>query len=698
MEIGSPAGAAMDMSQFVGAFLEEAAEHLAAMETLLVRIDLGAPAADELNAIFRAAHSIKGGSGMFGFHDTTAVTHELESLLDRVRKRELALTPRMVDVLLEASDLLRAQLACHARQGAAPEVPVDVMCARIRACGVQGHGAKGDSGPAMPEPAAAVAPVPALRRLEITFPAAGADDEATNELLAQLGELGTVDAGSCVPAVAPAERAATRTVYLTTDSPDEVVLALFDFIMDARYVRIVATGANPDAAARPPPSAEPAGDAGCGFFETLATAPGDAVAPTRPSTPNPADASQALARETERPAAPVDASIRVSIEKVDELINQVGELVITHAMLAEMIGALDVASQAKLLAGMADLARNTRDLQESVMSIRMLPMGFVFNRFARLVHDLAAKLGKEVRLVTDGESTELDRGLIEKIIDPLTHLVRNAIDHGIERTQARVAAGKSAAGTVTLRAAHRGGNVVIEVSDDGAGLDRARILAKARERGLSVTDAMPDREVWNLIFEPGFSTAETITDVSGRGVGMDVVKRNIGSLSGSLSIESSAGAGTRITVRLPLTLAIMDGMSVAVGGETYILPLSGIVESLQVENAQIRSIAGEGLVISVRNEFLPVMCLFALFNGAARAQGGAGCTMVVVEAEGRKTALMVDALLGQHQVVVKSLDANYRKVPGVSGATIMGNGRVALILDVTTLTRDRRPVHGYTLQ
>jgi len=320
----------------------------------------------------------------------------------------------------------------------------------------------------------------------------------------------------------------------------------------------------------------------------------------------------------------------------------------------------------------------------------MLPIAFVFNRFPRLVRDLAAKLGKQVELVTHGEATELDKGLIERISDPLTHLVRNSIDHGIETPDVREAAGKPSLGMVSLRAAHAGGNILIEVSDDGAGLDRARILAKARERGLAVHDGMSDAEVWALIFEPGFSTAQAVTDVSGRGVGMDVVRRNIAALSGSVEIESVRGAGTRITVRLPLTLAIMDGMSVAVGGEVYILPLSGIVESLQVGEGQVRSITGRGLVIDVRGEYLPVLSMHEFFvNGPALRERASG-TMVIVEADGAKVALLVDELLGQHQVVVKSLEANYRKVPGISGATIMGDGRVALILDIASLTRGRR--------
>jgi two-component system chemotaxis sensor kinase CheA len=503
------------------------------------------------------------------------------------------------------------------------------------------------------------------RTLVIEVPAGKGDPELPADLLEQLRELGNLTETTTPPVRGrrKAKAAPVQSYVLETAATRDVVVTLFEFVMDSSTVRIVE--------ASPPPTREAAPDSGAAL---------------QPNTD--ASASKTQPRAADRASA--DTSIRVSVEKVDQLINQVGELVITQAMLAQSVGALDPVLHEKLVAGMADLARNTRGLQESVMSIRMLPIAFVFNRFPRLVRDLAAKLGKQVQLTTHGESTELDKGLIERISDPLTHLVRNSIDHGIEAPDVREAAGKPAVGTVTLRAAHAGGNVLIEVGDDGAGLDRERILAKARERGLAVHDGMADADVWNLIFEPGFSTAQIVTDVSGRGVGMDVVRRNIAALSGSVEIESVRGAGTRMTVRLPLTLAIMDGMSVAVGGEVYILPLSSIVESLRITEGQVRSIAGQGLVIDVRGEYLPVLSMHQLFvNGPSLGERASG-TLVIVEADSAKVALLVDELLGQHQVVVKSLEANYRKVPGISGATIMGDGRVALILDVATLARERR--------
>jgi two-component system chemotaxis sensor kinase CheA len=662
---GDPDG--FDMAQFQGAFFEEAAEHLAAMETLLVGIDVAAPGADALDAIFRAAHSIKGGSGMFGFNETTTLTHELESLLDRVRRGEVPLSQRIVDVLLQSSDLVRAQLAHYAGRAPAPATPTASMCKRIHACDVA-------VGPAGAHAAAqahrAVAPLtdavaePATRTVVLTVPVAALDDATMAGLAEQLAELGALREVSrpARPRRGKRAAAAPRRFELTTAASDEVILTLFEFVMDSSSVGLETTHRAPTPA--------PAD----GVARTLA---GVGVQPSAHPEPD-------------RPFAAADSSIRVSVEKVDLLINQVGELVITQAMLAQSIAGLDACHGDRLMAALADLDRNTRSLQASVMSIRMLPIAFVFNRFPRLVRDLAAKLGKQVRLVTHGEGTELDKGLIEKISDPLTHLVRNALDHGIEDAHARSAAGKPAAGTLTLRAFHRGGNVLIEVADDGAGLSRERILAKARERGLPPGDAMSDADVWGLIFEPGFSTAEFVTDVSGRGVGMDVVRRNIGELGGTIDIDSVPGHGTRITVRLPLTLAIMDGMSVAIGAETYILPLASIVESLQVGDDQVRSVAGRGLVIDVRGEYLPVVSMHELFvNGPVQGARASG-TMVIVESDGTRIALLVDALLGQHQVVVKSLDANYRKVHGISGATIMGDGRVALILDPAALTRNRR--------
>jgi two-component system chemotaxis sensor kinase CheA len=380
----------------------------------------------------------------------------------------------------------------------------------------------------------------------------------------------------------------------------------------------------------------------------------------------------------------------VSIEKVDQLINLVGELVITQAMIEQRTLALDPIAHEKLFHGVSQLTRNTRHLQEAVMSIRMMPMDYVFSRFPRMVRDLAAKLGKKIDLHTQGAATELDKGLIERIIDPLNHLIRNSIDHGIEMPAARSAAGKHPVGNLTLSAMHRGGHIVIEVSDDGGGLQRERILAKAREQGLPVQEGMSDAEVWQLIFAPGFSTAQAVTDVSGRGVGMDVVKRNIGALGGQVEIHSQTGRGTTIAISLPLTLAILDGMSIKSGNEIYILPLNYVLESLQPAAADISHIAGYGSVIKVRGEYLPLISLQKELTIGGDSRPPAEGIVVILEADGRKGALQIDELVGQQQVVVKNLEANYRRVSGVSGATILGDGSVALILDISALVRATR--------
>ena len=408
-----------------------------------------------------------------------------------------------------------------------------------------------------------------------------------------------------------------------------------------------------------------------------------------------------MRRDSDKASASESTSIRVSIEKVDQLINLVGELVITQAMIEQRTDSLDPMLHQRLLGSVSQLTRNTRDLQEAVMSIRMMQMDYVFSRFPRMVRDLASKLGKKVDFVTQGAATELDKGLIERIVDPLTHLVRNSIDHGIELPAARLASGKNETGRLLLSAGHQGGNIVIEVSDDGAGLNRERILQKALENGLPVSDAMTDNEVWQLIFAPGFSTAESVTDVSGRGVGMDVVKRNITSMGGVVDIRSAKGYGTTISISLPLTLAILDGMSIRVGDEVYILPLSYVVESLQPRAIDIKDISGQGRVIKVRGDYLPLLSLYELFGIVPRCTDPADGIVVILESEGRKAGLLVDDLVGQQQVVVKNLESNYRKVVGISGATILGDGGVSLIVDVAALLRPSAqlvPESFHTLQ
>jgi len=668
----------LELSEFYQTFFDEASEHLDTMESLLLELDIASPDLDDLNAIFRSAHSIKGGSGMFGFSDMTELTHILETLLDRLRKEELRLRDDMVEALLQATDLLKGMVA--ARQGGEPVAKerVDEICAHL-------HGLA-EGRPHGTAEAMAPASAPEVEVYDIRFPREGTplNDPAPYDFL-----IDTLKGVGRLEVVDPGERAGGQAHFRLTrpKSIDDVHEAFAFFVQPEQYT-VALAGAH---TADPEPAqtqAEVEREQGYGFFVEIAKPVADApVAPPAESTP---PEPVAPAKKAEAPAksqTPADTSIRVNVEKVDQLINLAGELVITQAMLKQTASQIDPVLHENLHNGIALLERNTRDLQEAVMSIRMIPMSFVFSRFPRMVRDLSAKMRKEVNFKTQGEGTELDKGLIEKITDPLTHLVRNSLDHGIEAPEARRQKGKDPKGNLVLRAFHQGGNVVIEVQDDGAGLNREKILAKARERGLSVSDAMSDQEVWQLIMAPGFSTAETVTDVSGRGVGMDVVKRNIESLGGRLEIESFTGAGTKMTIRLPLTLAILDGLSIAVGGETFIIPLTSIIESLQPRPEDVKTVAGEGRLVHVRGEYLPLVALHQVFGARPRARRAEQGTLMIVEADGVRAALLVDELLGQHQVVIKSLETNYRKVLGVSGATIMGDGRVALILDVNALVR-----------
>jgi two-component system chemotaxis sensor kinase CheA len=695
---------AFDLSQFHGVFFEEAGENLANMETLLLEVDVENADDEALNAIFRCAHSIKGGAATFGFQDVADLTHVMETLLDKLRRHELVATTGMIDTLLESGDALKHLLSRH-QAGAAEHEALDCseLVARI---GALAHGtaaaapvAQAAAAPAPIAVAVAVAPVlpePVLaegeRLIELTIGPLERPETADHlaELFTEIPGLGRIEAtdgGSADPE-------GMRRYRIVTSTSDGDLLDLFSFHVDRAQVRMGAQAASAAAPAAKV-AARPAATEGAdfGFFVDL---PGEAEAPAAApveAVPLAAPAPKPAAKAADRPAPPATAlestSIRVPIEKVDQLINLVGELVITQAMLAQTGQALDPVLHQSMSTGLTDLERNTRMLQEAVMAIRMIPMAVVFNRFPRMLRDLAGKLGKQVELQTIGEDTELDKGLIEKITDPLTHLVRNAADHGIEMPEARVAAGKPAQGTVTLAAAHQGGSIVIEVRDDGRGLNRDKLLQKAIERGLPVSEQMTDQEVYGLIFEPGFSTAAQVTDVSGRGVGMDVVKRNIASLGGSVEIDSIEGRGMRVSVRLPLTLAIMDGMSVGVAEETYIVPLASVVESIHLSAGDIKSVGGTGRVVEVRNEYLPLLALDELF-AVPRKEPVSGGIMIVIEAEGGRIALIVDELIGQHQVVVKNLEANYRKVPGVSGATILGDGQVALILDVSWLVRRAR--------
>jgi two-component system chemotaxis sensor kinase CheA len=701
-------GAGIDLSQFYQVFFEEAGENLDRMEQQLLAVDIEAADDEELNSIFRCAHSVKGGAATFGFADVAELTHQMETLLDRLRRHELTPTAPMVDVLLQAGDALRSQLAVH--QGAAGEaVDTTDLLVAIRAMVAGGTG-RAPAKPAKPAVAAVAAPSQPLlesaaehqtaRGLELRVGPLSNLSDADNlvDLFKEIPDLGTIeplDGGQASDGI--------RRFKVVTSSTDSDLLDLFTFHVSRESVSLLplTSGYGFHEGSPGAPAAENPPDPGFGFFENAPGSPASngaprAGAPVAAADPGAAVVAAAVAPRTpvikpEKASAALESStLRVSVEKVDQLINLVGELVITQAMLAQNSKSIDAALYQRLAAGLANLDRNTRDLQESVMSIRMIPMSTVFSRFPRMLRDLASKLGKKVDFVTQGEATELDKGLVEKITDPLTHLVRNSCDHGIELPADRLARGKSEQGTITLSASHQGGSIVIEVRDDGRGLSRDKLISKARQRGIDAPDSMTDAEVWNLIFEPGFSTADVVTDVSGRGVGMDVVKKNIAAAGGTVEIESAEGYGMRVSVRLPLTLAIMDGMSLGVGEEVYILPLSSVVESFQVSEHTIKTIGGSGRVVEVRGDYMPVMDLGRLFNVPRFDSEKAAAIMVVIEADGGRVALMVDELLGQQQVVVKNLEANYRKVDDVSGATIMGDGRVALILDVGSMVRRSR--------
>ncbi|MGH8504757.1 MAG: chemotaxis protein CheW [Stenotrophobium sp.] len=666
----------IDITRFHQTFFDESAEGLDVMESALLKLDVGNTDAEIINTIFRAAHSIKGGAATFGFAEVAGFTHLLETLLDQMRSSQSEVTQPDVDVLLRSVDIVRSLLAAASSGKPADDAAVAAVRSELEAAlSASDDTAHNQSQLAAPAVAAVSAPTaPAESGWRIKFipkPELFRSGNDPLRILRELGELGTLQAEineAVLPSLADAEAEdcyLSWNLVLQSSCSMASLREVFAWVEDECELQIEALVAEQPAAS-------------VAVANTPATAPRAAELKVIKGGRDKV--------ETHKTGSD-GGSLRVGTEKIDSLINLVGELVITQAMLTQQASALDPVLNEKLLTGLSQLDRNTRSLQEAVMSIRMLPMDFVFSRFPRMVHDLAAKLVKQARLVTVGESTELDKSVIEKIADPLTHLVRNSLDHGIEMPAARVAAGKDEIGTITLKAAHQGGSIVIEVSDDGHGLDRDRILAKAKERDIAIGDNASDSEVWALIFAPGFSTAEQVTDVSGRGVGMDVVKKNIQALGGQIEITSRLGQGTKISIRLPLTLAILDGMSMAVGDEIFIVPLNAVAESLQPKPEDIKSIAGQGRVVRVRGEILPLVPLREVFHlGVGITEPHKGI-LVLIESEGRKVALMVDELVGQQQVVIKSLESNYRRISGISGATILGDGRVALILDVGDLVR-----------
>ncbi|WP_211186789.1 chemotaxis protein CheA [Rouxiella aceris] len=681
----------MDISDFYQTFFDEADELLADMEQHLLLLDPLAPDIEQLNAIFRAAHSIKGGAATFGFTVLQETTHLLENLLDGARRAEMSLSTDIINLFLETKDIMQEQLDAYKSSQVPDAESFQYICAALRQLALEAQQEKdAASAPDLHVVATSAASAtntpakaPASGSPSIRIRLSGLKTADIPLMLEELGNLGEV--------TDPVQTDSSVEVTLLTTVSEDDISAVLCFVLEPDQISFTRPGAAAAAESETVPTETVV--AAAAPVEAVAAAPAPEVAarpaPVLTAVPasEPPKARGAKAAES--------TSIRVAVEKVDQLINLVGELVITQSMLAQRSDQLDPVAHSDLLNSMGQLERNARDLQESVMSIRMMPMEYVFSRFPRLVRDLASKLNKQIELTLLGSSTELDKSLIERIIDPLTHLVRNSLDHGVELPEVRIANGKDPVGNLTLSAEHQGGNICIEVIDDGAGLNRERIIAKAISQGMNVNENISDEDVGMLIFAPGFSTAEKVTDVSGRGVGMDVVKRNIQEMGGHVEIHFQAGKGTTIRILLPLTLAILDGMSVKVGKEVFILPLNAVMESLQPLSEDLHPLAGGERVLQVRGEYLPLVELFQVFDVTEAKTEATQGIVVILQSAGRRYALLVDQLIGQHQVVVKNLESNYRKVPGISAATILGDGSVALIVDVSALqalNRDKRAV------
>lgn len=662
----------MDISDFYQTFFDEADELLADMEQHLLDLVPEAPDSEQLNAIFRAAHSIKGGAGTFGFTILQETTHLMENLLDEARRGEMQLNADIINLFLETKDIMQEQLDAYKSSVEPDADSFEYICQALRQLALE---AKGETAPAVVNPAKlSVVDSAAMQEEAVAKPEPASEESKKRITLSRLKasevDLLEEELGNLATLTDVVKGSDTLSATLDGNLAEDDIIAVLCFVIEADQIEFETVSAEPVAAEADEVA--------------VVTEPQPvAVAPAVKATASEAPHSRA---EREKPArASESTSIRVAVEKVDQLINLVGELVITQSMLAQRSNELDPVNHGDLITSMGQLQRNARDLQESVMSIRMMPMEYVFSRFPRLVRDLAGKLGKQVELTQVGSSTELDKSLIERIIDPLTYLVRNSLDHGIELPEKRLESGKSPIGNLTLSAEHQGGNICIEVTDDGAGLNRERILAKAVSQGMPIHENMSDDEVGMLIFAPGFSTAEQVTDVSGRGVGMDVVKRNIQEMGGHVEIQSKQGQGTTIRILLPLTLAILDGMSVRVADEVFILPLNAVMESLQPREEDLHPLAGGERVLEVRGEYLPLVELWKVFEVEGAKTEATQGIVVILQSAGRRYALLVDQLIGQHQVVVKNLESNYRKVPGISAATILGDGSVALIVDVSAL-------------
>ena len=683
----------VDLSQFHQVFFEESFEGLDVMESELLDMDPADVDDETVNNIFRAAHSIKGGAGTFGFMPVSEFTHVLETLLDEIRSGKRSMEPRYVDLFLQSVDCLRGMLS-DMQDGNDPEKerPAELRKEFEVILGMEQDAA--DPEEAMPESdekdGGWLIDVQPHTDMLMTGNEPFRMFRELRELVGEDNFEVTADTDNIpeLSSLTPEECVTSWQIKVTTSTPIDDIKAIFEWVedeCDLTYSPL--TGAAETVSKNQDQQSQ----------ETQATAseemPEQVAEKTPEKTPVVVEA-QKTAKSAKAPKKAVESSsIRVSIDKVDSLINMVGELVITQSMLGQLGQDFDLSRLAKLQEGLSQLEQNTRELQESVMKIRMMPISFAFSRFPRLVRDLGGQLGKKVILETIGEQTELDKTVMEKINDPLVHLVRNSMDHGLETTEQRIAAGKSEEGTITLNAYHQGGNIVIEVADDGAGLNEDRILKKAIEKGLvPENNNLTPEEIHNLIFLPGFSTAEAVSDISGRGVGMDVVRRNIQALNGSIEVKSQRNVGSTFIIRLPLTLAILDGQLVKVCEETYIFPLVSIVESIQIHRSSLNHVTGSQYVMQLRDEYIPIVRLDQIFGLRDDKDVVDEMMLVVVEGDNEKIGIVVDDLLGQQQVVIKSLEQNYQKVSGISGATILGDGTVALIIDISSIGKNIVPV------
>lgn len=681
---------AIDLSQFHQVFYEESFEGLQVMEASLLEMDCGSPDKEVINTIFRAAHSIKGSSGTFGFTDVTEFTHVLETLLDQIREGKRALEQQYVDLFLESVDCLRAMLT-DLQSGRKCDTAVSHQLKQQFQAILNQNSSSVALESAPPEQA--MPAVPGMTRWKIRFVPGSNILQTGNEpvrMFRELTEMGTLNTKVVLDRFPEFSTLTPESCYfswelqLDTYAPEARIREVFEWVVDDSDItyETLASPMSVPAAQAIAPKAAAASAVGNVAEAGTAGIIKEPVAPKKLEAGVHDDANKDKSKQVEA------SSIRVSTEKIDSLVNLVGELVITQSMLSQLGSEFDPSKMAKLQEGLAQLEHNTRELQESVMRIRMLPINFSFSRFPRMARDLSKQLGKKVEIRIQGEQTELDKTVMERIGDPLVHLVRNSMDHGLETPEERIAAGKPETGIVTLNAFHQGGNIVIEVFDDGRGLNADKIRAKAIKCGIiQEHEILTQDQINELIFQPGFSTADAVTDVSGRGVGMDVVRRNIQELNGSIDVQSERNKGSKFTIRLPLTLAILDGQLIQVGQQVYIIPLISIVESMQAKPELVNHVAGGCDVFRLREEYIPIIKLSEIFGVEPLSRDLSKNLFVVVEVGSEKVAVVVDDLLGQQQVVIKSMESNYKKVDGISGATILGDGTVSLILEITDLIK-----------